>query len=98
MFDKLNQAKQMAEGVKAKLETISVRGEAGGITVIATGNRKVKEVLISEALLQKNDKEELQDLLCVAVNRALESAENVSESEMRSMMGSMMPGLGGLFK
>ncbi len=98
MFDKLNQAKQMADGVKAKLETITVSGEAGGITVIANGNRKIKEVTISEALLQKNDKDELQDLLCVAINRALESAENVSESEMRSMMGSMMPGLGGLFK
>ncbi len=98
MFDKLNQAKQMAEGIKAKLDTITVSGEAGGITVSATGNRKIKEVNIPENLLNSSAKEELQDMLCVAINRALESAENVSESEMRSMMGSMMPGLGGLFK
>jgi DNA-binding protein YbaB len=98
MFDKLNQAKQMAEGIKAKLETIRVTGEAEGITVLANGNRKVLEVNIPETLLNSNSKEQVQDLLCVAINRALAAAENVSEAEMRGMMGSMMPGLGGLFK
>jgi DNA-binding protein YbaB len=98
MFDKLNQAKQMAEGIKAKLETISVIGEAEGIKVVSNANRKILEVNIPENLLNTNSKEELQDLLCVAINRALAAAENVSEAEMRGMMGSMMPGLGGLFK
>ena len=99
MFDKLGQAKQMAEEVKNKLETISVMGEAGSgkVKVIATGNRKIKELLIVDELLSPESKEELQDLLVVAINRALETAENVSESEMRSVMSSRVPGLGGLF-
>lgn len=99
MFDKLGQAKQMAEGVKSKLDTIEVEGEAGNgkVKVIATANRKVKEISIADDLLKTENKEELQDLLVVATNRALETAENVSESEMRAAMSSMMPGLSGLF-
>lgn len=98
MFDKLNQAKQIATEIKQKLENISVSGEAGGVKVIANGNRKIIEVLVADHLLSQENKEEMQDLIQVATNRALEAAENVSESEMRAMMGSMMPGLGGLFK
>ncbi len=99
MFDKLGAAKKMADDVKAKLETISVSGEAGNgsVIVVSNGNRKIQDVKISEDLLSQSNKEELQDLLVVACNRALEAAENVSESEMRAMMSSMMPGLGGLF-
>lgn len=97
MFEKINQAKQMAEGIKAKLETISVNGTSGGVSITSNGNRKITEVTIPDALLSAENKEELQDHLTVAINRALEAAENVSESEMRSMMGAMMPGLGGLF-
>ncbi|MCE2741317.1 MAG: YbaB/EbfC family nucleoid-associated protein [Sphingobacteriales bacterium] len=99
MFDKLGAAKEMAENVKAKLETITVVGEAGNgkVKVLANGNRKVQSFTISQELLAPENKEELEDLLTVAVNRVLSSAENVSESEMRAMMSTMMPGLGNLF-
>jgi hypothetical protein len=99
MFDKLGAAKEMAENVKAKLETITVVGEAGNgkVKVLANGNRKVQSFTISPELLAPENKEELEDLLTVAVNRVLSSAENVSESEMRAMMRTMMPGLGNLF-
>jgi DNA-binding YbaB/EbfC family protein len=99
MFDKLGAAKEMAENVKAKLETITVVGEAGNgkVKVLANGNRKVQSFTISPELLASENKEELEDLLTVAVNRVLSSAENVSESEMRAMMSTMMPGLGNLF-
>ncbi|OYU96774.1 MAG: nucleoid-associated protein, YbaB/EbfC family [Bacteroidetes bacterium B1(2017)] len=99
MFDKLGAAKQMADDVKAKLDTITVTGEAanGQVKVVSTGNRKITEVTVDESLLNPVNKEELEDLLVIATNRALELAENVSESEMRAMMSSMMPGLGGLF-
>jgi DNA-binding YbaB/EbfC family protein len=99
MFDKLGAAKEMAESVKVKLETITVMGEAGSgkVKVSANGNRKIQGVQISDDLLNPENKEELEDLLTVAINRALATAENVSESEMRAMMSTMMPGLGNLF-
>ena len=42
-------------------------------------------------------KEELEDLLQIAMHDALEQAEKLSAAEMKSLMGSMMPGIGGLF-
>jgi hypothetical protein len=100
MFDKLGAAKQMAEDVKTKLESITVTGEAGNgkVKVVSNGNRKIQEVQISNELMGAENKEELEDSLTVAINRALAAAENVSESEMRAMMSSMMPGLGNMFK
>lgn len=97
MFGKLNEAKEKAEQIKQKLELITVEGSAEGIKVIANGNKKVTSVSIDEALLKAENKEQVEELLVIAIERALVQAENVSAAEMRSLMGSMMPGLGGLF-
>jgi DNA-binding YbaB/EbfC family protein len=99
MFGKLAEAQQKAEEIKNRLELISVEGIAGDETVkvIATGNKHIKQIQIDDSLMQVSKKEELEDLLLVAIERAMQQAENVSASEMKNLMGSMMPGLGGLF-
>lgn len=97
MFGKLNEAKEKAEQIKQKLELITVEGSAEGIKVIANGNKKVTSINIDPALLKAENKEQVEELLVIGIERALEQAENVSAAEMRSLMGSMMPGLGGLF-
>ena len=99
MFDKLMQAQQKAEEVKQLLNTISVVGEAEGgkIRVTATGNKLIKSIEIAPDFLASADKEELEDLLTVAVNKALEQAENVSQSEMQSATKDMLGGFGGMF-
>jgi len=96
MFDKLKQLQQMKEqmdAVKNRLDNISVRGECQGVTVVANGNRKIKEVILP-ADANEMHQDELSDLILMATNRALESAESVFESEMRSVAGGMMGGLG----
>lgn len=97
MFGKLNEAKQKADEIKQRLETISVTGEAenGAVKVIATGNRKITDIIIDEKLMA--DREQLQDILTVAVNRALENADKVSEAEMQALTSQLLPGLGNLF-
>ena len=62
---------------------------------MVTGNRRVKEIIIADALLA--DKEQLQDILAVAVNRAIEKADKVSEAEMQALSSQLLPGLGNLF-
>ncbi|RYU89532.1 YbaB/EbfC family nucleoid-associated protein [Mucilaginibacter terrigena] len=98
MFDKLMEAQQKAGEVKKRLDAITVIGtaEGGKITVQATGNKAVKSVAIDEAFLKEADKEELEELLVVAINKALEQAENVSQSEMAAMTQAMLGGMGGL--
>jgi nucleoid-associated protein EbfC len=99
MFDKLMQAQQMAGEVKKRLDTIIVSGvaEGGKIKVTANGNKVVQAIAIDEAFLKEADKEELEDLLVVAINKALEQADNVSQTEMAAMTKEMLGGMGRLF-
>ncbi len=94
MMQKLQAMQGQMETIKARLETITVQGEAenGKIVVKINGNRKVTDIQIDESLIT-SDKEELQDLLLVAVNRAIEQADNVNASEMQSAAMGMMPGM-----
>ncbi len=99
MFDKLFQAQQKAEEIKKRLDTISVSGEAEGglIRVVATANKEIKEIIIDPVFLSNADKEELEELLVVALNKAIVQAENISQAEMQAASKDMLGGLGGLF-
>jgi DNA-binding YbaB/EbfC family protein len=99
MFDKLMEAQQKAGEVKKRLDAITVTGsaEGGKITVQANGNKVVQSVTIDDAFLKEADKEELEELLVIAINKAMEQAENVSQSEMAALTSAMLGGMGGLF-
>ena len=99
MFDKLMQAQQKAGEVKKRLDGITVTGiaEGGKITVSANGNKVIQSIVIDEDLIKDADKEQLEELLVIAVNKAMEQADNVSQSEMAAMTKEMFGGLGGLF-
>ncbi|WPQ64307.1 MULTISPECIES: YbaB/EbfC family nucleoid-associated protein [Chitinophaga] len=98
MFGKLQEAQQKMKESKERLALITVDGEAGdgAVKVTVTGNREVKSLEIAERLLEKDHKEELEDLVITALNRALKAAENTWESEMKSVAGGMLGPLGGL--
>lgn len=98
MFDKLFQAQQKAQEIKARLDNISVTGDAEGgkVRVVASANKEIKEVHISEELFAEGDKEQVEDLLLVALNKALAQAENISQTEMSAASQDMLSGLGGL--
>lgn len=78
---------------KARLDNITVEGEAEGglVKVIMTGNRAVKSITIDASL--KGDTESIEDLMIIAFNRALEKAENVNETEMQGAAKGFIPGL-----
>src|ERR1700742_4685648 len=98
MFDKILEAQQKAGEVKKRLDAISVNGtaEGGKITVVANGNKVVQSINIDEEFLKDADMEELEELLIVAINKAMEQADNVNQSEMAAMTQQMFGGLGGL--
>ena len=99
MFDKLMAAQQKADEIKARLDTISVYGEVegGAIRVTATANKVITAVEIDGEFHKSADKEELEELLLTAVNKALTQADQVSASEMSAMTKDMFGGLGGMF-
>jgi len=99
MFDKLMAAQQKADEIKKRLDTISVYGEVegGAIKVTATANKVITAISIDEEFYKGADKEEIEELLQTAVNKALTQAEQVSATEMQSATKDMLGGLGGLF-
>lgn len=99
MFDKLMAAQQQAEEIKKRLDTISVFGEVedGAIKVTATANKVITALEINEDFYKQADKEELEELILTAINKALAQAEQVSATEMQAATKSMLGGLGGMF-
>lgn len=99
MFDpslltKLNDMKAMADSSKERLNGITVEGEAGGglIVVSMNGNREIKSVKLNTEL-QYMTKEDLEDLLTVALTRAMEAANNLNEQETMAAAKNLFPGL-----
>jgi DNA-binding YbaB/EbfC family protein len=99
MFDKLMEARQKAGEIKKRLDAINVSGsaEGGKITVTANGNKVITSVNIDGDFFKGADKEELEELLVVATNKALEQAENVSQSEMAAVTQQMFGDMGNMF-
>ena len=93
------QAQQKAGEIKKRLDAITVTGiaEGGKITVTANANKVVQSVAIDDELFKDGDKEQLEELLLIAINKAMEQAENVSQSEMAASAKEMFGNLGGLF-
>lgn len=99
MFDKLYEAQQKAEEIKKRLDTISVYSEVEGgkIKITSTANKHITSISIDSLLLRPEDKDELEELLVTAINKTLEQADNISQTEMQAATRDMMGGLGNMF-
>lgn len=91
---KLQEMKQKAEEAKATLAAIelNIEGAGGDIKVKITGDRKILDLQISDAL-QHGNKEALLEQLQVTLNKALQAAEKTNEDEMKKAAGGILPGL-----
>ncbi|MCC6370622.1 MAG: YbaB/EbfC family nucleoid-associated protein [Bacteroidia bacterium] len=94
MMGKLQEMKQRADEIKNKLEATSLKTEAAGgdIKIEINGNRKILNLEISAAM-QHGDKDELQEQLVVAINKALAAAEKVNDEEMKKAASGLLPGM-----
>lgn len=96
MMGKLKDAQKSAKETKVRMNSVMVSDDAAGgaIRITASANKEIKEIEISDALMQ--DKEELIDLLIVALNKTLKKAGEVQEKEMQTSMKENMPNIPGL--
>jgi DNA-binding YbaB/EbfC family protein len=94
MLSKLSAMKQMADESKSKLDNLTVEGESGsGLVVISlTGNRELKSIKIN-ADIKLMETEDLEDLLSVALKRALDKANELNEKEVMASAKNMFPGM-----
>lgn len=90
MLAKMQDLKLKADESKAKLGQQIITEEAGGglIRVSMNGNRMLTNLEIN-ADLSSIEKEDLEDLLSVAIKRTLEKIESIQEQEMMTSAQSL---------
>ena len=101
MMGKLKETQQKVEATKKRLDTVTLKESSPEdlVQVVITANRLVKEIKIDNSLL--TDKDQLEDYLILAVNKAIEKATQVNEAELAAVAKEGMPnipGLDGMFK
>ena len=88
----LKQAKMMQKKMKEvenKLKTLEVEGQVsdGMVKVTMNGKGEIKKIKIDPSL--KEDVEIIEDLLMAAISEAKTKADNLSETEMKTITGGM---------
>lgn len=96
MMGKLKETQQKVEETKKRLNHVLIdeKSTDGLLEVTLTANRKIKNITISNDLLQ--DKEMLEDYLINVLNKAIEKATNVNETELAAVAKEGMPNIPGM--
>jgi len=95
----LKEAQQVSSKLQAVQEDLKRQravGRAGAdlIEVEVNGLGQVLRVTLDPALVQRGDREMLEDLIPAAVNQALDKAKELHRDAMKSLTGGMnLPGL-----
>ncbi|MDA0176708.1 MULTISPECIES: YbaB/EbfC family nucleoid-associated protein [Mesoflavibacter] len=96
MMGKLKETQKKVEETKARLNTVYVDQKSNDnlLHVTLTANREIKSITIDESLLQ--DKEQLEDYLILTLNKAIEKATQVHETEVAAVAKDGMPNIPGM--
>ncbi len=94
LINKLQDLKRQSEDSKERLADVEISEEAGNglIRVSMNGNRELKSVKIN-ADVRQFENEDLEDLICVAFNRALDKVNELNEKEVMSSAQSLFSGM-----
>lgn len=98
MMGKLKETQQKIEATKQRLNTVLIDEQSpdGLLKVTLTANRTLKSVDIDDSLLA--DKEQLEDYLILVLNKAIERAASVNETELAAVAKEGMPNIPGMDK
>jgi DNA-binding YbaB/EbfC family protein len=96
MMCKLKETQQKVEDTKKRMDTVLLdeKSADGLLEVVITANRELKQISISDDLLQ--DKEQLEDYLILTLNKAIEKATSVNETELAAVAKEGMPNIPGM--
>ena len=96
MMGKLKETQRKVEETKKRLDTVLIdeNSHDSKVKVTLTANRKIKAIEIDETLLE--DKEELEDYLILTLNKAIERATQVNETELAAVAKEGMPNIPGM--
>ena len=98
--DMFGQVEEQQKALKEKLSQITIEAEAGdgAVKVMATATREITNISIDKSAIDWEDVEQVEDLVMVTVNRALEKAALREAEATQDLLKDMMaPGLGNIF-
>ncbi|WP_350288691.1 YbaB/EbfC family nucleoid-associated protein [uncultured Croceitalea sp.] len=96
MMGKLKETQEKVKATKARLDTVLVdeTSSNGLLKVSLTANRTIKTITIDDSLLA--DKEQLEDYLILTLNKAIEKATAINETELAAAAKEGMPNIPGM--
>lgn len=90
MFGNLEAQQQEMREKLANLRIETQAGE-GAVKVVANANREIVNITINKDALDWDDVEQVEDLVMVAVNRAMEQATKMEAEEAQKLVQNMLP-------
>ncbi len=96
MMGKLKETQEKVAATKKRLDTVYLQENSsdGMLSVSITANRAIKEIKIDDSLL--SDKDQLEDYLILTLNKAIEKATSVNETELAAVAKEGMPNIPGM--
>lgn len=96
MMGKIKETQQKVEETKKRLDSVLIDEKSSDnlIEITLNANRKIKSITIDDSLLE--DKEMLEDYLINTLNKAIEKATNVNETELAAVAKEGMPNIPGM--
>jgi len=93
MLKQVQKMQEEMQRVQGELGNLTVSEEAGGgmIKATANGNKEIISLEIDPQVINKEEKEILEDLVVAAVNKAIASASRIAEEEMAKVTKGMIP-------
>lgn len=92
-----NMQQQQAD-MAEKLKEITIQIEQDGVKVIGNASKAISDIQIEDALCNVERKEELQDLLMIAVDNFIKSADAEQEKMSQQILNNILPGgMGSIF-
>lgn len=96
MMGKLKETQEKVEATKKRMDSVTLQESSsdGMLNISITANRVIKEITIDDKLLE--DKEQLEDYLVSTINKAIETATKVNETELAAVAKEGMPNIPGM--
>jgi len=94
----MKQAQQMQQRMEEEMSQMAIEGQSGGgmVTVTLDGKKNLTAISLKPEAVDPEDVEMLEDLIVAAFNEASRKVDEKLNSQIGSMGGDLLGGLGGL--